>query len=167
MLKCPSDLIATDALLAEYPDARLVWTHRDPAAVMASVCTLIAAYLELFSEHVDRHELGRRELAFWVEATRRALDTRRRRPDRFHDVYQRDLDDDALDTVAGLYDAVGDELGPPARQAMGDWLDAHPRRRHGEPDYRLATFGLDVDAVRAQFRFYTDEFDVPIEEVRG
>ena len=40
VLKYPKHLLSLDALLAEYPDAVLIWTHRDPAAVIPSVVSL-------------------------------------------------------------------------------------------------------------------------------
>jgi hypothetical protein len=163
MLKCPSDLLATDALLVVYPDARLIWTHRDPAAVLASVCTLICAYLELFCEGVDHAELGRRELSFWAEAARRATATRDRHPERFCDVHHADLAADPLAAVAGLYVEVGEPFTGSAREAMARWVSDHPRRRFGEPSYELTEWGLDADRVRATFAGYTQRFDVVTE----
>ena len=40
VLKYPKHLLTLDALLETYPDARLVWTHRDPAVVLPSVVQL-------------------------------------------------------------------------------------------------------------------------------
>ena len=40
VLKYPKHLLSLDALLAAYPDAVLIWTHRDPAAVLPSAVSL-------------------------------------------------------------------------------------------------------------------------------
>ena len=53
ILKTPNHLWCLDALLGRYPDARVIWTHRDPGKVVTSRDALAA--------------LDRRELAGGVE----------------------------------------------------------------------------------------------------
>ena len=43
VLKTPNHLWNLDALLATYPDARIVWTHRDPGPVVTSLASLANA----------------------------------------------------------------------------------------------------------------------------
>ena len=45
VLKAPPHLFALDALFAAYPDARIIFTHRDPASIMPSNASLIAYLL--------------------------------------------------------------------------------------------------------------------------
>jgi hypothetical protein len=45
VLKSPGHLWALDALLAVYPDARIVQTHRDPLQVIASLKLFDQSYL--------------------------------------------------------------------------------------------------------------------------
>ena len=40
MLKNPSHLFALDALIATYPDALVIQTHRPVETIMASMCSL-------------------------------------------------------------------------------------------------------------------------------
>ena len=92
-LKSPPDLCCLDAFVAVYPDARIVWTHRDPAKVLASVCKLISIVSGFQTDDVDPHELGREQLALWSEGVRRE----RSRSEsgvgeaRFADVFMHDL----------------------------------------------------------------------------
>ncbi len=37
-LKTPVHMFALDSLLAAYPDAKFLWSHRDPAKVLGSSC---------------------------------------------------------------------------------------------------------------------------------
>ena len=55
-LKSPPDLGCLDAIARVFPDARFVWTHRDPAKVLASVCKLISFIRRMQSDAVDDHE---------------------------------------------------------------------------------------------------------------
>ena len=43
ILKTPNHLWHLDALLAAYPDARIIWTHRDPGPVVTSLASLANA----------------------------------------------------------------------------------------------------------------------------
>ena len=106
-LKNPPDIFCLDALTRVYPDARIVWTHRDPARVLASVCSLVATVRSIFSDEVPRPALGEAQLAYWSEGIRRALAFRRREGHgRFVDVQMADLVERPLDTVAQVYQVV-------------------------------------------------------------
>ena len=50
LLKSPAHLWTLDKLLAEYPDAILVQTHRDPLVVISSISALIAHLQKLASD---------------------------------------------------------------------------------------------------------------------
>jgi hypothetical protein len=58
VLKSPGHLWTLDALLAEYPDARIVQTHRDPLRVIASLVSLVTYLRGLASDAIDPHEIG-------------------------------------------------------------------------------------------------------------
>lgn len=163
-LKSPPDICHLDAMTAEYPDLRIIWTHRDPAKVLPSVCKLIAVIRALCSEHVDLHALGRAELALWSEAMRRGLAFRRRVGDAaFADVFMDDLVARPIETVAGVYDRFGLPFSAEAERSMHAWLAANPQHKHGTPRYTLEEFGLSFGEVRGAFRAYTQHFDVRLE----
>ena len=58
MLKSPGHLWALDALLADYPDARVVQTHRDPLKVIASLASLVTLLRSMSSDRIDRGAIG-------------------------------------------------------------------------------------------------------------
>ncbi len=164
-LKSPPDLCFLDAFAAVYPDARIVWTHRDPARVLASVCTLIAEVRGLFCERIDRPALGRGQLALWAEAVRRGMAFRRRSPNPcFADVFMHELVERPLETVAAAYQRLGLPLGSEARGRMRTWLAENPQHRRGALRYTLEEFGLRLPEVREAFREYTDHFDLRLED---
>jgi hypothetical protein len=163
-LKSPPDLCCLDAFVAVYPDARIVWTHRDPATVLASVCKLIFIVRRMQTDHVDLHELGREQLALWSEGVRRALAFRRRvGEERFADVFMHDLVARPIDTVAALYERIGLPFTTAAETAMRAWSADNPQHKHGAMPYTLAEFGLELDQVRAAFRDYTQHFALRLE----
>ena len=101
-LKTPVHLLSLEALIAVYPRARFLWTHRDPAEVMGSVCDLICYTRSWVSDRDDTDEIGEQQLGIWTEAVRRGLDVRDRvGEERFADVYFRDLEH-LTDVFVGL-----------------------------------------------------------------
>jgi hypothetical protein len=160
-LKTPVHMFALDHLLASYPNARFLWSHRDPAAVLASVCDLIAYTRSWVSDRDDAVELGAEELALWSEAVRRAMDFRARVGDgaagRFADVAHADLQSDPVGAVARAYEAIGIDVSDATRHALSGWASEHPPRG-GRTDYDLERYGLTTTEVRSAFAEYLDRF---------
>src|SRR5215831_15194131 len=69
VLKCPDHIFALDALRAVYPDAGIVFVHRDPLAVLPSVTRLTEVLRRPFARHVDKLEIGRQDSDRWLSAT--------------------------------------------------------------------------------------------------
>jgi hypothetical protein len=167
-LKSPPDSFCLDAILAVFPDARFVMTHRDPAAVLGSVCSLIATMYELTGKPPRPEQIGESELSSWAEAMRRLLAARARIGEsRFADVHFHELVADPLDAIARAYTRLGLPWTPAAEHAIGTYAAAHPRGRHGEHRYRLADFGLDRAGAHAAFRSYVERCGVRLEKASG
>jgi hypothetical protein len=160
-LKTPVHMLALDALDSAYPDARFLWTHRDPAAVLGSVCSLVAYVRSWVSDRDDAAELGLQQVALWSEALRRAIAFRQRvGEERFADVDFAPLKADPVAAVGGAYDRLGLDLSDEAASRMRAWSAENPQGSHGVHDYGLEDFGLTAAAVRDTFAFYTDRFAV-------
>jgi sulfotransferase family protein len=106
------------ALLAEVPEAVVVWTHGDPPVALASWCSRAAVLASAASDQVDLGALGRRWLNFWATELDRALAARTRAdPARFHDVGYEALVADPLGEVERPYARLGLELSAPPGSA--------------------------------------------------
>jgi len=160
-LRNPPDLFCLETVVAVYPDVRFVWCHRDPAAVMASVCELVAEIRDLATDHVDRVAVGSEQLDDWAEATQRALDGRARLgEERFVDVWHRDFVADQLGTLGAVYDRIGWSFDAPAEAAARRWVDDHGREAHGSHHPELGDYGLDAEHVRDRLSAYCTRFEV-------
>jgi hypothetical protein len=167
-LKSPPDSFALDAVLAVFPDARFIVTHRDPAAVLGSVCSLIATMYELTGKPPNPEVIGASELASWAEAMRRLLASRERAGEaRFADVHFHALVADPIATVAAAYARLGLPFTAEAERAMRAHAAANPRGRHGEHRYQLEDFGLDAGGVRVAFGTYIERCGVRREDAFG
>jgi hypothetical protein len=158
VLKSPFHLGRLGALLAEVPEAVVVWTHRDPAVALASWCSLAAVLASAAGDQVDLVALGRRWLEFWASEMDRALAVRAAAaPVRFHDVGYEALVADPLGEVERLYARLGLELSDDARRRMRRWIGRYHHRRRGRPyRYSLADFGLDPAEVDRRFARYRE-----------
>ncbi len=160
-LKAPAHLFGIDAILAVYPDACIVQTHRDPAVFLASTCSMYAAIQAATTDRLDLRRIGQTCLAHWREAIDRA-DTARQQADpaRFFDLGYRDLVEDPVAAVRRLYRRFDLAWPQDMEAAVTRWLADQRRHKHGSHRYRLADFGLDRDAVHRAFADYMTRYEI-------
>jgi hypothetical protein len=155
-LKCPTHLLFLDRLDLVFPDARFVWTHRDPAEVMVSVADVYAEVARGFCDDIDPRYLGALNVEHWTVGMERALAFRDRGgAGRFYDIDFRAMQRDPIGAVVGLYAWLGEPVTEVFATGMHSWWrdNAEKRERNVHPD--PATFGLDVDQIRPLFADYT------------
>jgi hypothetical protein len=165
VLKSPQHLEQLGPLMATFPDAFVVFTHRDPVAVIQSAVTMLA-----YGDRMRRHAIEPGALAaYWVDRVERLLracvrDRDLVPADRSVDVPFHAFMADQLGTVCGIHQRAGVDLPDQVRDRFAAYLQAHPRGRRGQVGYDLAgDFGLEPAEVRARFGFYLDRFDVQTE----
>lgn len=163
LLKGPVHLYRLDAFAAEYPAARFVWTHRDPASVIPSVASLQhTLYAQRCNEGaLDKTREGPRAVEFWGEGMRRALSARDRIGEhRFVDVWNRDLVARPVETFAALYAELGFGFTPERAAAVADYGRRNAQGAFGEHRYTAEEYGLTREAIRERFGDYVRRFDV-------
>jgi hypothetical protein len=160
VLKYPKHLLSLDALLVAYPDAVLIWTHRDPAAVLPSAVSLTGFMRQSNTPDYDPVRFAREWLVIEELALHRGLATRDRDQREAHhiDVDYRSLMSDSVGTVAWLCERLGVAFDNGSRRAVQRWIDDNPQDKHGVHRYTAADFGLDPDRLRARFEFYSRRF---------
>jgi hypothetical protein len=162
VVKCPDHLFALDAIRAEYPDARLVFVHRDPVKVLLSVAKLTEVVRRPFTRRLDAREIGRQESVRWLEGTQQmvAVGDDAGLPEPIHQVHHNALVADPVGTVAALYRHFGLPLAPGVAAAVGQYASERPRGGYGPRDYRFEDHGLDAATEREKFRGYTERFGI-------
>ncbi len=159
-LKTPVHMFALDALLEAYPDALFLWSHRDPAKVLGSVCSLIHYTRSWSSDRDDSLELGAEELERWWLAVSRAMEFRDRvGSERFADVSFADLQVDPVAAIGAAYERIGIGFTNASRDAMAGWAESHEPGAHRPHSYDLSDFGLSADQVRLRFAPYLEAYD--------
>ncbi len=157
MLKNPSHLFALDALLAAYPDALVIQTHRPPREAIASACSLAAHATEGWSRTFTGTVIGRDQLELWARGLDHFMAARNRHdPARFCDVSYAEFIADPMGTIEAVYGRFGIALTGAAADAMravqaGSAGASGPRPPHR---YELADFGLTAAQVDERFAGY-------------
>lgn len=163
VLKAPAHLFGIPALFETYPDAGVVFTHRDPTEVAASLASLTTFLRRTFSDDVDARAVGTEMTARWARGIYKALadrDAGAGPPRQFLDVRYTDLVRDPIGTVRRLYAHFDMPFTDAAEDRMRRFLAANPKDKNGRHVYALADFGLDADAERARYRAYVERFDL-------
>jgi hypothetical protein len=167
VLKAPGHLFALPALLARYPDAKIIQTHRDPLRVMASMASHATVLRRAFSDHAEPRQIAADWADRWARALESFLAARDRAPaSQFLDLSYDAIEHKPLETIERVYDFLGWPLTAAARSAMSAFLAANPKNKHGVHRYSLAQFGLSREGEIARFKRYCERFDIPIKRDR-
>lgn len=168
LLKSPAHLWQLDKLLAEYPDALIVQTHRDPLNVISSIAALTNHLRRMGSDETNIAECAAQSYEEITVGLDRGMAMRDKGvvPDgRVIDVQFTDFVKDPWTTIKDIYAALGRELKPEAEQKMRDFLTANPGDG-GRGRYTWSDTGLDAGEVRERVRAYQERYNVPTEELR-
>ena len=162
VLKGPPHVFWPETLLATYPDACIVMTHRDPAEVLPSNASLIA-HLRGVSEAVDAKSVGAEQM-IWLEGLKRTMAYRERaaRPGQFVDIQYRDFVSDPLEAVRVIYAHFGIELTADAEVAMRAFMADNQQEKHGKHVYTAEQFGLDAKTLHREFADYIHRYDIQV-----
>lgn len=161
VLKTPGHLLTIDPLLDAYPDARMVFTHRDPARTMPSTVSTTAMVQWLRTDHVGLDELSEMIGLFFSGALTDLTRRRREAPDwpagdvRFHDLMA-----DPVAAVRGAYDGIGRTMEDEHAAAIVRYLDEKPRAKFGHHRYTAEEWGFDPDALHRELADYIEHFTI-------
>ena len=149
-----------------YPDATLLWLHRDPVQVAASRTMMMADIGEGIVGPVDLHAAAKMHLALTRESIANTMTNPLVDDPRILHVRYTDFVADQVGTVRRYYEFRGRRLSVEAEAAMRAYLADNPGDRHGKFRYSttlLTDIGEDLDALHDEFRPFRERFGVPIE----
>lgn len=162
ILKDPTHLIHFETIVARYPDAKFILTHRDPAESLSSMCSLVAYTRSLFTEEVDPQLIGAELLSgYWPKALERSRRIREQIPQgQVVDVLHADLRRDPLGTAASIYETLQvpfvEQTSAEMHRHLGE-VEATPSGKHS---HSLEGFGLTRGQVRERLEDYCEEVGV-------
>ena len=161
VLKTGAHMWGLEHLLAKYPDARIVFTHRDPVDSMTSYASLTSLVRTMGSDDVDRIEIARDWTARLCQAVDHGFRVRENGnyPDAlFYDMQFSDFVDDQFSVVKNIYETFDLPMSDKGAAQMNAFIDNNPKGKHGTHTYTPEEFGVDPEKVRAEFQSYIERF---------
>ena len=167
VLKCPDHVFALGAVRAIYPDARIVFVHRDPLKVLPSVARLTEILRQPFTQRQDRAEIGAQVTSRWHQGVEAMIDAASSTDDReaICHLQYRDLTQNPLRTIERLYAHFAMPLGDDAVRDITAEVGRERRGGYARNVYHLADHGLDAQQERRFFSGYMKRFGVAEENL--
>ncbi len=165
VLKSPVHLATLDALLDEYPDARLIFTHRDPAKTIPSLASLVYTVRGIVTDAVDPKKVGPEQFDWWAKSLDHAMQVRDRhadKSDQFMDIQFEEVIADPVAALARVYDRFGIPWSDEVENRMRTFLAENPRGKHGSHHYELEDFGIELAQIRERFAAYCRAFEIAV-----
>jgi len=164
VLKTPQHMFDLPVLMKMFPDARLIFTHRDPLAVVGSAASLAWNQTIIYSDHADPAAIGTE----WLRKTRLQIERMRAARDdipaeRRIDVHYEEMERDWRGAMERVYRFLGLDFAPalPAMEAYQNRAAALKRRPHR---YSLEEFGLSPGRVLEELGDYVRTYGISIED---
>jgi hypothetical protein len=154
VLKSPHHLTAVETTLDEFPDCKIVMTHRTPTSAVPSYASMVQSMTSQYSEAADPVQIGRYWNERFQESLRQFDEVRSRRPERFIDVPFKATVAEPLDTVQRVMSQLGLAVGTEDLAAFNDYLEINRQEKHGSHSYTAEDFGLSTEQLARDFDFY-------------
>ena len=163
VLKTGAHMWGLEYLLETYPDARIVFTHRDPVKSLTSYASLTALVRSMGSDHVDGFEVAvdwNRRLKNKLEHAI-AVRSAKEYPDAvFYDMKFSEFVRDQFSVVEKIYEAFDLPMSGEGADRMKAFIADNPQGKHGIHRYEPHEYGIVPEEVRQTFRPYIERFDL-------
>lgn len=170
VLKTGAHMWGIEHLLRTYPDARIVFTHRDPVKSVTSFASLTSLVRSAGSDRVDPLEVAQdwagrlQRVIEHAMAVRETVADEGAYPDAiFYDMHFSDFVADQFAVVTDIYTALGLPMTATGAARMQAFIADNPKGKHGLHTYTPEEYGIDPNAIRRDFRRYIEQYDLPPE----
>lgn len=153
-----------EALFETYPDANLIWTHRDPVQVIASRIMMAAELVEGLVGHVDLQQQAVIQLADARASIAAMMQAPMLDDPRIQHVRYTDFTADPVGTIRRFYERSGVAWTDEGEAAMRDYLKNNRGDRYGKFTYSPEVIGVDIDELHREFAPFRERFGIEIEQ---
>jgi hypothetical protein len=167
LLKTPQHMMDLPALLEVFPDARLIFTHRDPLSVVGSAASLAWNQTVIYSDHADPAQIG----AEWLRKTRLQIErmcaARAHVPlERMIDVHYEEMEGDWHAAMRRVYEFLDLDVAP-ALPAMERYQERTRSLKRPPHCYSLDEFGLAPEQVLDELGDYVETYALAPDAMRA
>lgn len=165
VMKTPQYMLDLDVLMKVFPNAKLVFMHRDPLKTVASTMSLMWHFAVQNVDRPCRALIRDTWMDICEQMARRCMRSRETiDPAQQLDVYYEDVNRDWRAETRRIYDFIGMEFTSEAERSISDWMTrSENENRHGGHRYSYEEFGARRDEVDERMRFYRERYAVPYE----
>ena len=161
-LKGSDHMLWMGELAAQYPDAMLIWTHRDLAQQLGSLASIQAILTGLTGNPLSgeaRQAVGRLAIEQQRAAVNKAMKARDViGEDAFFDVSFHDVMASPVRTVERIYERYGLKMSAEHAEKIKEWLANNPPTKHGVHKHSPEDFGMDSTRINKDFAEYVERF---------
>jgi Sulfotransferase family len=168
ILKSPDHVYSLDKLLAVFPDALVIRTHRNPVEVVKSQLQLTQVLEGLYSRPCRPDKLAMREVRKIGEISdqiTRFQDKHPQKPGQFVDVTYSELVTDPLAVVRRIYDRLNARLTWAVAEKMQRLASKRSRYQRSGESSTCADFRIDYAAETPRFEEYCSRFGISFQKV--
>lgn len=163
ILKSSDHVHALETLVATYPDARIVFLHRDPLKVLQAACSQMTLLRSVFSRRLDLRRLGEYETRSLNDKVKKIMefrDSHAHLEDHFIDVSYPELATDPMGTVRAIYDRFGLPLSAENEARMRAFATSKQKMWRRPDAFSLADFSLGHEQESINFSRYCERFNI-------
>jgi hypothetical protein len=162
-LKAPNYATLFPTLFEEYPDARVVLTHRNPLVTLPSICRLMESWCIAFDREgsFDKHRFGQILKMLVDKCLLVPLQYRKEHPEkeeRIFDCAYDDLFSDPILMVKKIYQYFDLEYSHEFDARMKAYLKNNQQGKYGRHRYSLEEYGFDAKNLYNEYGEYMDRF---------
>jgi hypothetical protein len=162
LLKSPVHLFDLEGLLATYPDAQLVWTHRDPELTISSISSMVHALIKAQGVEVTREQVGHDQWETWRQGLAAGTGTRQSNPmveKAILDIAHSEVVRDPVAAVKKIYRHFGRQFSPVHAARIDEFILNNPAAsRIGKHKHSPEQYGLDRAVIRSELAQYYQRF---------
>ncbi len=146
-----------------YPDARIIWNHRDPVRVFPSIMQILAVVQgDPKGERIDLRALAPMVLANWGQPIKEAMNDPATNDGQVFHLHYSDLMGDQAGMLARIYQHFGLPFDPAYEARIHAWLadPANRPNRHGRVEFTPEKFGLTAAQIDEEFAEYVERYGI-------
>lgn len=156
-LKSPGHLFDLEGLLEAYPDANLIWTHRDPLAALSSLASMICQFRKVIGIDYEPKVVGRQVLEMWSTALERACASRLADPridQVILDVPHREVIANRNAVIRNIHQHFDLPFSDEHQRRLEGEAATDATQRLGRHKHRAEDFGLNAELLQEHLPLY-------------
>ncbi len=167
-LKAPSYAPYFPIIFAEYPDVRIVVTHRNPLVTLPSMCRLLESWSIAFDQDgsFDKHRFGQFQKKYIEKCLMVPFNYRKEHPEKekqiFDCIYQ-NFFSDPIAMVKKIYQKFDIEYTEEFEKRMKIYLKNNKQGKYGRHKYSLKEYGFNEENLYHEYKDYMEHYGFGIQ----